>query len=47
MAASICSGRAPSSSRNIASRAYCSIIRLPMKPSQTRATTATLPSARA
>ncbi len=41
-ARSTCAGVQPSSSRKPAWRAYCSIMRLPMKPSQTPATTAVL-----
>jgi hypothetical protein len=36
---STCSGSAPSSSRKPAWRLYCSIMRLPMKPSHTPETT--------
>jgi hypothetical protein len=39
-ARSTCDGDAPSSSRKPAWRKYCSIMRLPMKPSHTPATTA-------
>ena len=42
-AVSTWTGDAPSSTRNIACRRYCSSIRLPMKPSQTPETTAVLP----
>ena len=42
-APSTCAGDAPSSTRNIACRRYCSSIRLPMKPSHTPDTTAVLP----
>jgi len=46
-APSTCAGVQPSSSRKPAWRPYCSIMRLPMKPSQTPLTTAVLRNLRA